>query len=47
VGSPTRRLLIGPHQLTGHGAMAARESVYAILGDRLWEGAYCNGKGTP
>ena len=40
VGSAAGRLLIEPHRLTGPGAAAARESVYAVLVDRPSEGAY-------
>ena len=40
VGSATGFLLIGPRRLTGPGAAAASESVYAVLVDRPSEGAY-------
>ena len=40
VGSAAGRLLIKPHRLTGPGAAAARESVYAVLVDRPSDGAY-------
>ena len=39
VGSLDGRLLIGPRRLTGVGAAAARETVYAVLVDRPEEGA--------
>src|SRR5258708_2443145 len=38
VGSAAGHLLIGPRRLTGPGAVAARESVYAVLVDRPSEG---------
>ena len=38
VGSAAGRLLIEPRRLTGPGAVAARESVYAVLVDRPSEG---------
>ena len=40
VGSAAGLLLIESHRLTGPGAAAARESVYAVLVDRPEEGAY-------
>ena len=40
MGSAAGRLLIEPHRLTGPGAAAARESVYAVLVDRPSKGAY-------
>ena len=40
VGSLDGRVLISPRRLTGPGAAAARESVYAVLIDRPSEGAY-------
>ena len=40
VGSAAGRLLIEPYRLTGPGAVAARESVYAVLVDRPSEGAF-------
>ena len=40
VGSTAGRLLIEPRRLTGPGAVAARESVYAVLVDRPSEGAF-------
>ena len=40
VGSTAGRMLIEPHRLTGPGATAARQSVYAVLVDRPSEGAY-------
>ena len=40
MGSAAGRLLIEPHRLTGPGAAAARESVYAVLVDRPSGGAY-------
>ena len=40
VGSAAGRLLIGPRRLAGLGAVAARESVYAVLVDRPSEGVF-------
>ena len=40
MGSTAGRVLIEPHRLTGPGATAARQSVYAVLVDRPSEGAY-------
>ena len=40
VGNAAGHLLIEPHRLTGPGAAAARESVYAVLVDWPSEGAY-------
>ena len=40
VGSAAGRLLIEPRRLTGPGAVAARESVYAVLIHRPSEGAF-------
>ena len=40
VGSAAGSLLIGPRRVTGPGAVATRESVYAVLIDRPSEGAF-------